>query len=159
MKIVLGFSCGQRNEEPGLSNEALARVIQQLEPDVILVQWQIGTALRRLGIAPTHEVSKHRKPGRHYIDTEEVARQMLGFLSESGLRDENISVVAHPIHLPRCISVLRKLGVTSVVNAIYASVPCDPKSNHFWTRSPFFIYLHEILGFPIYLFRGYYTTA
>jgi|SRR3989344_2690812 len=160
MKIVLGFSCGYRNEEePGLSNEAVARIIQGLKPDVISVQGQIGTALRRLGITPNHEVPRHRKSGRRYVDTEEVAHQMLIFLSERGLKDETISVVAHPIHLPRCVSILRKLGVTSVVNGIYAIIPCDPKSVHFWTRSPLLIHAHEILGSPIYLLRGYYTTA
>lgn len=160
MKIVLGFSCGHRNkEEPGLSNEAMARIIQQLEPDVILVQEQIGTALRRLGITPSHEVSKHRKPERRYIDTEEVAHQMLTSLCKSGFQNESISIVAHPLHLPRCVNVLRKLGVTSAINAIYAIIPCDPKSVHFWTRSPLLIRAHEILGSPIYLLRGYYNTT
>lgn len=158
MKIVLGFSCGYRSKEaPGLSNEAMAEIIQQLEPDVISVQVQIGLALRKLGIIPNHEVSGHRKTGR-YLDTEETAHQMLIFLSELGLRDETISIVAHPIHLSRCVSVFRKLGVTSVIHAVYAAIPCDPKSVHFWTRSPLLIRAHEILGFPVYLVRGYYTT-
>src|SRR3989344_4763525 len=114
MKIVLGFACGYRNEkEPGLSNEAMARVIQQLEPDTISVQVQIGLALRKLGIVPDHEVSQHRKPKQHYVDTEEVARQMLVFLSEQGLQNETVLVVAHPLHMPRCINVFRKLSIQS----------------------------------------------
>lgn len=159
MKIALGFSCGHRGEDgPGLSNEALAEVIQQLAPDIISVQVQIGQALRALGIIPNHEVTAHRKPGR-YLDTEETAHQMLAFLRGQGFCDVNISIVAHPIHLSRCVSVLRKLGVRTLVNAVYATIPCDPKSYHFWTRSPILIRAHEILGAPIFFARGYYTTA
>lgn len=158
MKVVLGFSCGHRGKDPGLSNEAMAKVIQQLAPDIISVQVQIGQALRTLGVAPNHEVSVHQKHGR-YLDTEEVARQMLAFLHGCGMHDKDISVVAHPIHLPRCVSILRKIGVRSLVSAIYATIPCDPQSHHFWTRSPILIRAHEILGVPIYLARGYYRTA
>ncbi|OGZ12739.1 MAG: hypothetical protein A3D67_02925 [Candidatus Lloydbacteria bacterium RIFCSPHIGHO2_02_FULL_51_22] len=160
MKVVLGFSCGYRNkEEPGLSNEAMARTIQHLNPDVVSVQIQIGLALRKLGIVPNHEVSQHRKPNRHYVDTEEVARQMLVFLSEQGLQNETVLVVAHPLHMPRCINVFRKLSIQSTIHGIYAIVPCDSQSAHFWTRAPFLIRAHEILGFPIFLLRGYYNTT
>lgn len=161
MKIMLGFSCGHRGKGgkngPGLSNEAMAKVIQQLAPDIISVQVEIGQALRTLGVIPNHEVKTHQKHGR-YLDTEEVARQMLIFLHEK-MCNGDISVVAHPIHLPRCVSILRKLGVRTLVNAAYTTIPCDPQSYHFWTRSPILIRAHEILGFPIFLARGYYTTT
>lgn len=156
MKVVIGFSFGHRGSEPGISNEAMAKVIQKLAPDIVSVQWEIGKALRKLNVAPHHEVLTHQKPG-HYLDTEEVARQMLDFLRGSSLQNETISVVAHPVHLPRCVRILRKLGVTMVA-PVHASIPYDPQSQQIWTRSPLLIHIREILAFPIYLFRGYYTA-
>ncbi len=156
MKIVLGFSFGHRGIEPGLSNEMLARVINGLTPAVISVQWEIGIMLHRLGTTTHHEVSMHRKVGC-YLDTEEVARQMIDFLQKSHLTDKTLYVVAHPAHLPRCVRILRKLGVTTV-NPIKADIPYDPASYQIWTRSPLLFHIREILAFPIYLFRGYYTA-
>ncbi len=156
MKIVLAFSFGSRAREPGLSNEAMAEVIRRLAPDVISVQWEIGRALRNLGITPHHEVLAHRRNGR-YLDTEEVASQMLNFLQASNLQNETVSVVAHPDHLSRCVKILRKLGITAVV-LVRADIPYDPQSQQIWTRSPFLFHIRECLAFPIYLFRGYYTA-
>lgn len=158
MKVVLGFSFGHRGTEPGISNEAMATVIQKLMPvpDIISVQWEIGKALKQLGITPQHEVLTHRRAGR-YLDTEEVARQMLDFLHVSNLQNVIIAVLAHPAHLSRCIRILRKLGIRETV-PINADIPYDPESHQIWTRSLLLLHIREILAFPIYLLRGYYTV-
>lgn len=159
MKIVLGFSFGDRGEEPGLSNEVMAKVILRLAPDImdiISVQWEIGKALRRLYVTPNHEVLMHRRDGS-YLDTDEVASQMINFLRASNMRNETIYVVAHPAHMSRCIRILRKLGLTGVI-PVHADIPYDPKSHQVWTRSPLLFRIREIIVFPIYLFRGHYTA-
>lgn len=159
MRVVLGFSFGHRGQEPGISNEAIAETIRRLDPDIIAVQWEIGKALRNLGITPRQEVTRHRMIGR-YLDTEEVANQMLSCLNFLHiLRPQNaiIYVVAHPAHLSRCIRIIRKLSGAEVI-PVHANIPYDPKSHQIWTRSPLLFRIREILAFPIYLFRGYYTA-
>lgn len=157
MEVVLGFSFGHRNPEPGSSNEAMAEVIRQLAPDIIVVQCEIGKVLRKFGIMPHYEVSRHHKLGR-YLDTEEVACQMLELLRKSNFQNAIISVIAHPAHLPRCIRILRKLGITTTLTPVHADIPYDPKSHQIWTRSPFLFRIRETIAFPIYLLRGYYTA-
>ncbi len=147
MRIVLGFSFGNRGREPGISNEAMAKAIQQFRANIILVQWEIGKALRKLGIVPHREISVHQK-SRHYLDTEEVARQMTEFIQKENLIGEGIYVMAHNDHLPRCLRILKKkFGIEAI--PIIAEIPYDPKCRQFWTRSRWLFRLHE-LTWPIF---------
>lgn len=143
MKIVFGFSFGHRGQEPGISNEAIARAIRDFAPDIISVQWEIGKALRRLGVSPDHEVLAHRKE-EQYLDTEEVARQMKEFLQSSNLIGKDIYVAAHQDHLLRCIRILKNnFGIEA--NSLVAKIPYDPKSHQVWTRSPIIFHVREWL--------------
>ncbi len=156
MKIVLGFSFGHRGQEPGLSNEAIAEAIQQFKPDIISTQWEIGKALRKLDIIPEHEVLIHREKG-HYLDTEEVARQMVEFIKNNDLTDKDIYLAAYRDHVTRCIKIFRKkFGIDTKPMPSEIEIPCDPKSRQIWTRSPFLFRLREAIAFPIYVFKGYY---
>jgi len=142
MKVVLGFSFGQRGQEPGISNEAIAKAIRDFVPDTISVQWKIGKALKRLGINPTHEVEAHRNKDQ-YLDTEEVARQMKKFLESSNLIGKDIYVAAHQGHLPRCLRILKSFGIEA--KPLAAKIPYNPKSHQIWTRSPLIFHVREWL--------------
>ena len=144
MKVVLGFSFGHRGQEPGISNEAIARAIRDFAPDIISVQWEIGKALRRLGVSPDHEVLTHHKEGQ-YLDTEEVARQMKEFLQSSNLIGKDIYVAAHQGHLPRCIRILKSFGIEAKPLVARIRIPYDPKSHQVWTRSPIIFHVREWL--------------
>ncbi len=132
-RVVLGFSFGHRGQEPGLSNEALAKAIKEFSPNIISLQWEIGKALKRLGVNPDHEVLAHHKEGQ-YLDTKEVARQMKGFLQSSNLIGEDIYIAAHQGHLHRCIRILKSFEIEA--KPLVAKIPYDPKSHQIWTRSP-----------------------
>lgn len=139
-RVVLGFSFGHRGQEPGLSNEAIAKAIKEFSPDVISLQWEIGKALKRLGVSPDHEVLAYHKKGQ-YLDTEEVARQMKEFLQSSNLINEDIYVAAHQGHLPRCIRILKSFGIEA--KSLVAKIPYNPKSHQIWTRSLLIFHVRE----------------
>ncbi|MBI2047692.1 MAG: hypothetical protein HYT27_00990 [Parcubacteria group bacterium] len=156
MKIVLGFSFGMGGSEAGISNKVMAQVISKLQPDIISVQKEIGKALRDLGVTLDHEVFAHQTQGK-YLDTEEVARQMITFLKTKKLHEKYVSVIAHPAHISRCVRILRKLGLQKIT-LIHADIPYDPLSEQIWVRSPLLYRTREILAFPLYLYRGYFTA-
>lgn len=154
-KVVLGFSFGHRGEEPGLSNEVLAEAIKEFAPDVISVQWEIGKAIRKIGVEPNHEVKEHRQKGL-YLDTEECARQMVEFLEQEGLLDEDIYTTAYQDHLRRCRKTLiNRFGVTTKPMPIITEIPCDPKSYQWWTRSRRIFRLRERIFWPLYRLKGW----
>lgn len=144
MKVVLGFSFGHRGQEPGISNEAIARAIRDFAPDIISAQWEIGKALKRLGVNPAHQVDTHCNKSQ-YLDTEEVARQMKKFLQSSNLTGKDIYVAAHQDHLPRCIRILKNFGIEANPLAARIRIPYDPKSHQVWTRSPLIFHVREWL--------------
>jgi hypothetical protein len=146
MKVLLGFSFGHRGPEPGTSNEAIAKVIHRLAPERIIVQWEIGTALQRLGMVADQEIFTHRDPDR-YLGTREVARQMAEKLERTRTIGEEIGVIAHPAHLPRCVRALARCGVRA--DPFVAEIPYDPRSHQVWTRSPILFRLHELIASPL----------
>jgi len=155
--IVLGFSFGHRGQEPGVSNEMIARIIQRFTPDIICVQWEIGKALRRLNVIPNHEIFQRHKGGR-YFNTEDVAQVMISFLSRHDLTGEEIYIAAHQDHLPRVSRILRKLEIHAQPIPSDMKVPFDPKSHQIWTRSAILFRIRELLAFPLYLIKGYYKA-
>lgn len=156
--VILGFSFGNRGTEPGLSNEHLASTIRFGElakphtTPIVIVQQEISTALQELGITPSCEITTHAKP-RKYLDTKEVARQMTKLLKELPLENVTIKVIAHPDHLPRCVTTLKRMGLTTI-ESIYCAAPFDPLSCQWWTRSRFLFQIHELFLAPLLFWQN-----
>lgn len=152
---IVGFSFGQRqNNQPGLSNKALAKIINQLHrkyPDKeVMVQWEIADCLN-FDLRKGRVVRKHRYDGE-YLDTREVGLQMQDLLWDPHNRP---IVVAHPLHMWRCIKTLEKLNFINPVPADCRSVPCDPQSVQSWTRSNLRFASRELPGRFFYLAKGW----
>jgi len=152
---IVGFSFGLREKnEPGLSNHFLAKVITHLHhsyPEAeIMVQWEIASCLP-FKLPDYRIVSKHRKAGE-YLDTEEVASQMIDLLRDPHTRP---IVVAHPLHMWRCIKVMEKKGFQKVFAADTTSVRCDPESIQSWTRSNFRFATRELPARLLYLKKDF----
>lgn len=99
--VVLGFGSGP-GASSGRDNEALARLVDSQNADLIFVQRSLTPALRGLGIEPDFEVAGLVK---------ESVRQMADSLQTRGLLGENIRVVAGQGHMRAVLDELRRLGV------------------------------------------------
>lgn len=99
--VVLGFGSGP-GVSSGLDNEALARLIDSQNADVIFIQRSLAPALRDLGIEPDFEVAGLVR---------ESARQMTDNLRTRGLLGESVRVVADRGHVRAVLDELRRLGV------------------------------------------------
>lgn len=152
---IVGFSFGLReNNQPGSSNEALAKVIVSLTDKYdlpVMVQWEIADCLPFK--LPSHRiVRKHRVKGE-YLDSREVAIQFAAELLREPLA-KPINA-AHPLHMWRCLKNLEKLGFQNPVQADCNAVPCDPQSTQWWTRHPSLFIPHEIYGRWICIKKGW----
>lgn len=97
-------------------------------------------------------IKEHSVPGK-YLDTYEFARQAAEFMKK---QDWNKAiVVAHPDHVWRCAKCLEKLGVETAVFGSLKTIPFNPFSAQWWTRSRFFWWLREIPAITIYWFKSW----
>ncbi|TSC55653.1 MAG: hypothetical protein G01um101418_763 [Parcubacteria group bacterium Gr01-1014_18] len=152
MKIILGFSFGHRGNEPGLSNEAIAQAIREFDFDRSCVQWEIFLAMKKTSTVANQVIWEHHEPFK-YLDTREVARQMAQYLHKNNFHKEEILVFAHPDHLPRCMSELKKLNISVV--PIKAKIPYDPESYQIHTRCRLFYTVWEYIALLYRLFYKY----
>lgn len=151
---IVGFSFGLReNSQPGLSNKALAKIVTKLHrqyPDKeVMVQWEIADCLP-FDLRDDRIVRKHRIKGE-YLDTYQVATQMQDLLWDPHTKP---IVVAHPLHMWRCLKTLEALNFKNPVPADTSNVPYDPLSIQKWTRSNLRFAPREILGRCLYLAKG-----
>jgi hypothetical protein len=155
MKIIIALSYGHRSEEPGLTNEALAELIKSHseQADLILVQKEIGRALKKIDTTPHFEVSDHRIENA-YLDTKEVLDQMMEFLKNQNFSLEKLEVitVSHTTHKTGLKWLLQKYGITPR-KQIYTST-YDPRSHQWWTRSPFHNLPYKIYAGIRYLLKN-----
>jgi len=155
-QIIIALSFGQgANGKPGLSNEALAEVVVELDDKYglpIVAQWEIADCIpERMKNEKDLVVRKHRQEGQ-YLDTYEVLAQAKEHCDKFGFK--KAIVVAHPDHAPRCTAVAVKLGF-DVTIANTANVPYDPESTQEWTRSKEVFVPREEKAIEYYRQRGY----
>ena len=145
--IIVGVSYGLlKNNQPGESNETLARITRNLYERYQLplaLQWEIAKCLPDLLKAKV--VYKHRTEGE-YLDTFEVLDQIMEFCIKTFKKPTVVAIiVAHPVHLPRVILVAEKLGFIPLVPPI-ANVPYDKQSIQRHTRNRFLGTAYEKLA-------------
>lgn len=149
MKVLLGFAYGHRGQEPGLSNEDMARyaVDHWSEYDCHSFQGEIALASQRLGFTPEHEVRS-----TSYLNTGEVAKLQLDELVRQGYNLSNFEyhVLCHDPHWSGCKWFLRKELISrGVIKPCIVHVPAqiryDKQSYQFWTRGSVIIWIPKIL--------------
>ena len=86
-----------------------------------------------------------------YVSTLWLARKLKGTLQEQGydIKTIQVVVVAAPMHWPRCLRDLKKVGFTMVQenSQIYHGLVnyFDRRSTQFWTRYKFLCHLRETI--------------
>lgn len=141
--VIGAFSLGFLKNDPGLSNEVMARFVEKLfniHQLHIISQWEITDAMR-VTLIPIKNIHEHRIKGK-YLDTLEVAAQMVEEMKKQGWK--KIVVVAHPLHVWRCVKILQKLGVEPIIPARLKTIPFDPRSEQWWTRNRILWTIKEI---------------
>lgn len=136
---IIAFAFGYRKNDPGLSNRALARVVERLLNDypdaVIVVQHEIMECLQKfLGTIPNNVfgVWEHKNPGQ-YLDSKEVMRQASSLFNMSYVK--SVFVVAQPfLQLRSNISLVEKAGFDPIIPR-NMKIPFDRKSEQKWARS------------------------
>lgn len=135
---IIGFSFGFRkngdNIEPGLSNQDMAEIINNVYsalPKVL--QFEIADAVQATEKQDDiYRIKLHSTPGL-YLDTHEVAVQAKAIMEEHGWN--KALLVAHPNHVPRVDAICTKLGIDTIVPDTLSAVRFDPESQQDWTRS------------------------
>jgi len=135
-QVIIALSFGQGMEgAPGLSNEALARVVSGLREKynlLLISQREIADCMPEITSNPQNlVVCESRKKGQ-YLDTAEVLAQAKIHCAKFGFT--KAIIVAHPDHAPRVLLLSKKNGFDAVA-ADTRDVPYDPDSIQEWTRS------------------------
>ena len=135
-QVIIALSFGQgKNGTPGLSNEALARVVAELDDKYnlpIVAQWEIADCIPEHMKGERDLIVDERRQDKQYFDTIEVLRQSKDHCAKFGF--DRAIIVAHPDHLPQVMPVVLQRGLKAVA-ADTKNVPYDPNSVQEWTRS------------------------
>ena len=148
--VIIALAFGYREFDSGLSNRAMARVVERLFSEhgiPIIAQHEITDVLRH---SPLSNVKEHRTKGE-YLDTFEVLFQAYEVCKKHDLGRSII--VAHPHHQWRAMKTATKLGLNCFAAEV-ASVPYDPKSEQWWTRNAELFTPYEFLARLTYLRQG-----
>jgi len=135
-EVIISLSFGQgRQGAPGLSNEALARVVAELDEKYdlpIVAQWEIANCVSgRMKDPWDLAIGQHRREGQ-YLDTFEVLAQAKIHCDKFGFN--KAIIVAHPDHASRVLLMAEKIGFAALA-ADAKDVPYDPDSIQEWTKS------------------------
>lgn len=151
--VVVALSFGFRKDSPGLSNEAIARLVEKLHQVLslpLIFQWGIADALK-LKPDSLFVIREHRVKGK-YLDTYEAVVQTREIMLERGWK--KVIVVAHPWHVWRVGKVFEKMGIETI-GPLFKNIPFDSQSQQLWTRNFFWWIIREIPSRLIYLARGW----
>lgn len=126
-QVIIALAFGQgRNKTPGKSNEALARVVADLDKKYdlpIVAQWEIADCIPESVKGEKDLIVGGRRQDKRYFDTLEVMGQAKDHCAKFGL--SRAIIVAHPDHLAQVVPVAEKSGFEVVV-ADTKKVPYDP---------------------------------
>jgi len=152
-QVIVAQSFGCRENEPGISNETMARLAWKIRQKLhlsMILQWEIAEALpeksRDLWI-----IERHREEGK-YLDTYEVLDQAKEIIKEQGWR--TAVLIAHPWQIWRAMAVFKKMGIKIIIPNL-DSIPFNPESTQWWTRNMFLWILREIPTRLLYLIKSW----
>lgn len=151
-QVIIAQSLGLRGNKPGISNEALARVIADLHQRYglpLVVQWEIADCLPHIPKAGV--IQRHRQKGK-YLDTHEVLSQEWEICAKNGWT--RAIVVAHQDHLWRVMRTAERIGFHAIP-ADVRGIPYDPFSSQSWTRSRMRFIPREIGARILYFLKGW----
>lgn len=151
---IVGFALGHRKNDPGISNRALARVVERLMNEksdliaTIVLQHEI---LDCMPFCPDPEclenhrvfpVKEHGTSGQ-YLDSEEVMRQAAEHFNNVYVK--KIFIVAQPfLHLHKCIKLAELAGFEPIVPK-NMRIPFDGKSEQWQARGHIQLLTYAIL--------------
>jgi hypothetical protein len=150
---AFGFrQTGRRSIRPGPVNEELARVTVDLyhkTQSPVYAQWEIAECIgRRIPPSRLYVLKPDTNRGKtiqKYLSTIGVMSKAITLMKRSQARSR-ILIVAHRDHVPRCLSIGRRLGLRrAFAPPVPLPVQYDPKSAQPWTRTRFAYLLHDIL--------------
>lgn len=147
-QVIIAQAFGQARYGPGLSNEALARIVQAHYERYglpIIAQIEVAEALIVLGVPIYAVIRVHRQLGK-YLDTVEVLRQAKVACDLNGWKIATL--VSHPHHSGRVQAIAQRLGFEYTFIAV-SELVYDPASTQWWTRGPLRFKLHERLAWPV----------
>jgi len=107
----------------------------------IISQWEIADMIKKARNHLKAVVLEHRIKGK-YLDTEEVAEQIMVEMKKQTWK--NVVVIAHSLHVWRCVKVLEKLGAEIIIPDGLEIIPFDFQSEQWYTRNFLFWIVREI---------------
>ncbi len=146
--VIIGQSFGLRQDGPGKSNEALAKIVRGLNEKYkipLVLQWEIADCLPDL---PIFYVTKEHRIKGEYLDTYEVLFQAKTICKKRGWK--KAIILAHSDHHWRCMMVAKKLEF-ELIAIDTSSVPYDELSTQSWTKSVIRFIPREIVARIVYL--------
>ncbi|MBI5913490.1 hypothetical protein HY839_03575 [Candidatus Azambacteria bacterium] len=150
-QVILAQSFGLRGDKPGISNEALTKVVADLWRCYhlpLVLQWEIADCLP--GVHKAGVIRRHRTEGE-YLDTHEVLAQSREICKKGWTK---AIVVAHPDHMWRVVRVAENVGFHAIP-ADVQDIPYDPQSSQSWTRSKMCFIPREIAARLLYFMKGW----
>jgi len=119
----------------------------------IISQWEIADIIKKAKNHLKAVVLEHRIKGK-YLDTKEVAEQMMIEMKKQIWN--NVVIIAHPLHVWRCVKVLEKLGTEEIIIPDGLEIiPFDFQSEQWHTRSfPLWV-VKEIPARIFYFLKGW----
>lgn len=157
--IIVAFSFGKKGSGPSESSRAIARYIAFCLDQVgihapftfIIAQWEVGLALKDLGISS--EAMFFPKDST-YLSTRDVARSTAELINRKGWQNVRIITAAHPDHIKRALRCMRNCGLINGGVMVDTSLGYDSTSDEWWVRSRLRFIIREFLAAPLYLCRG-----
>lgn len=150
--VIIAQSLGLRGKKPGISNEALAKIVFNLHYRYglpLVLQWEIADCLPhtvKAGVVRQHQEKEE------YLDTHEVLSQEWEICTKKGWT--RAIVVAHQDHMWRVVRTAENIGFHAVP-ANVRNIPYDSLSSQSWTRSRARFILREIGARFFYFLKGW----
>jgi hypothetical protein len=146
--VIIGMSFGanhkSKGENPGVSNEEIARIVYRLwnlKNVPVIVQREVAEALVKLNIPIRPALVVSEIDGQVHIGSHEVMFQAWRYCQRSQIT--HVMIVAHPAHILRCAWVAQKIGFIVSLPDV-SSVPYEPTSTQWWTRNKWYYWVWEL---------------
>ena len=144
--VILAYSFGYCLNNPGISNQALAEIVEkvyQATSDPIILQGEIAECVN---FKPTLVINDyHIQDGffrARHLNINEVTDQAIDFMKSKDM--SRIWLIVHPfMYLVRCRKLLKNQGF-QVLTPKVGKLPFDQKSKQWWTRSLLQLFLYSV---------------
>lgn len=143
---IIGFAFGfylepNGNKNPGKINKSLAEALLQYyakKPRPVITQWEIGVFLTGIveeeHLHIIHPRIDPKTGATMYLSTKNVLEALKRILSVEKTNSP-ILIIAHHDHLPRCMSIARRMGFKVFHQQSAMPKDYDMQSAQYWTRS------------------------